>query len=420
MIIFHNPHTKNFFWQTFQDFIFKNIVTKKSAKYKYILDYLWKNNIKFGVFLDYKESSLPSFLRKKIFIKIETFFWLIIKNINPFYVKIIDNVDYINDNDIFFSFCLTTLDTEYHWIDNISDKKFIKIFHFTHFAQNTSLIAKNFERLKADFIIAENNLQNSDYFKKFFINYKKTIYTLPFVFNERFLNKISFNNRLNKCLATWTIIRIDNKYSFPEQFLDLSNFFKTNTLQPIRKEIYENKDKLKNEFDTLIQNTIEENHEPKKYTFLEKIFNIIKIIIFWWKHNYYSIDIVEKYNNYKMFINWEEINDLPWIWFVEWMACWCAYIGKIDPMYTDIWLIPGIHYIWHNWTLENIIEKIKYYQEHSDELEKIANNWYKYVIENFNWEIVAKKFIEDLEKLHINFSKNNNKDNLDFKCSFIK
>lgn len=410
MLIFNNPHTKNFFWQTVADFILRNNISKRSQKYKYILDYLWKNNLNFWLFINYQESSLPNFMKNKILLKLEIYLWLLIKKINPFRVKLYDNLNEINKSDIFFSFSLKILDTEYNWIDDITNKDFIKLFHFTHYVQNTSLIEKNFSRLKWDFIIAENNLSNSKYFKYFFKNYQKNVYTLPFTFGNRYKNINDFKNRKNLCISVWAVINI-NDYKW--LFEDFYSFYNTDTLQPIRKEVLDKEKELFAYIDTI-------NSEFKveyKWDFLNKI----KKLLFWMKHSYFKFDIVKKFNNYKMFLCWEEINDLPWIWFIEWMACWCAYIWKIDSMYTDLWFIPWIHYIWHNWTLEDIIEKISYYQKNESELEKIAKRWYEYVIENFSWDRVADIFYKDLLKLSEDY-KNSwyVKNNLKFNCSFIK
>lgn len=417
MIIFHNPHTKIGFWQTFADFIYRSNISKKSQKYKYLLDYLNKNNIKFVIYLDYCDSSLPIFLRKRFFIYIELLIWIFLKKLNPFNIKIISNIDDIKIDDIFFSFSWTTLDTEYNWVNKISNKEFLKIFHLTHIHQSTSIIAKNFNKLNVDFGIAENNLKNSDYFRYFLKNYKKDIYTLPFCFDENKYKKyIPFNERNSKALSTWAIINI---FDYPNLFNDFYSFYKIDTLQPIRKEILVKSEEFKNYIDVISQIFHVDNEA--NYNLIKKLIKKFKRIILWSKNNYFNFDIVKKLNEYKMFINWEEKVWLPSIWFVEWMACWSAYIWLNNSMYNDLWLIPGYHYITYDWTTNDIINKINYYQENNEELEKIAENWYNFVHENFTWDLIAKKFYWDLLKLTQSFKQNwYSKKNLNFNCSFIK
>lgn len=407
-LIFHNPHNKVFFGQTLIDFIIRNNLSKKSQKYKYILDFFWEKKIKFWIYLDYKWSSLPVFLQRPIFIKIEVFFWLLLKKINPVNVKIMDHVDQMKKDDIFFSFSLTTLDTDYHGIDTIVNKNIIKLFHFTHYVQNTSLIAKNFERLEWDFIIAENNLKNSTYFNHFFKRYNRNVYTLPFTYGKRYKNKIEFKERQNKCLSVGAVINTDD---YKNLFSDFSSFYSSDTLQPLRKQILNKIDKYSKYIDT-----VNSSFKPQILSTFQKI----KKIIFGFKYDYFKFDMVAKFNQYKMFMCWEELWDMPWIWFVEWMACWCAYLWKHDSMYTDLWLIPWVHYISHNGSLEDILEKVKYYQTHSDELDQIATAWSLFVQEHFSWPIVAQKFYDDLIALNKNLTLNHyHKDKFIFNSSFI-
>lgn len=405
-LILHNPHARISFWQTIKDFIIRNNMPKKANKYQYLLDFLWKKKIKFWIYLDYKDSSLPTFLHKQIFIKIEVFFRLLMKRINPLRVQIIDKVKQLRKDDIFLSFSLTTLDTDYHGIDAISDQNFIKIFHFTHYNQNTSLIAKNFERLKWDFIIAENNLKKSDYFNNFFKYFSKEVYTLPFTYGKRYNNTKPFDKRRNMCLSVGAIINIKD---YKGLFDDFTYFYHTDTIQPLRKEILNDMDKITDYIETA-----NANFKTDK----SSIWGKIKKIIFWYKHTYFKFDMVEKFNQYKMFVCGEELGDLPGIWFVEWMACGSAYIGKIHTMYTDLGLVPWVHYIWYNGTLKDVIEKIKYYQEHEEELEKIAKNGYEFVKNRLSWEVVAENFYNDLVTLNKALVANNyNKEKLVFTSS---
>ena len=55
------------------------------------------------------------------------------------------------------------------------------------------------------------------------------------------------------------------------------------------------------------------------------------------------------------------LNTMDCLGFVEGMACGSAYIGLDDPMYKDIGLIPGKHYITYDGTLEDLKSKIAYY-----------------------------------------------------------
>jgi spore maturation protein CgeB len=67
-------------------------------------------------------------------------------------------------------------------------------------------------------------------------------------------------------------------------------------------------------------------------------------------------------------------------------------------MYQDLGLVDGIHYIGYDGTLDDLIFKIRYYQKHEEELERIASNGYNFVIQNFNEEKVASDFFAALHE----------------------
>ena len=113
---------------------------------------------------------------------------------------------------------------------------------------------------------------------------------------------------------------------------------------------------------------------------------------------YYSFDMVEKFNDYKMCIVGEEIIGLPGIGFVEGMACGCAYIGQTIGYYEDYGLKEGVHYIGYDGSLDDLKAKISYYQqpEHQKELETIAKNGCEYVRSHFNGKAAAESLLNNL------------------------
>lgn len=414
-IVLHNPHTNFHFGNTVQNYIFR---IKSFKKYKYFIDFLRKEDKKYQIFVDGK-SSFPTYISKIIPVKLEVFLWAIINGINPMQLSIISNLDDIEDDSIFLSFALEGLGGKDETLLKLRKKKFLKIFHLTHYVQNSSKVAENFKFCKGDFLIAENNLfKNSEYFRKLFLFYKKDVYFLPFVFQKKFVKYKDFTKRINKCLATGTIIKIREFEINSKIFQDFYNFFKILTLHPMRVEIYNKKNTMK----TLIDSYIANFWENKRMSWEKVNSPIIRWYmrfynaIFATKREYLNFDIVEKYNNYKMFISPEEINDLPGIGFVEGMASGSAYIGKIDPMYTDLGLIPGKHYIGYNGNLEDLKNKIFYYQKNQNKLERIAQEGYEFVTKNLNGEVVACTFWADLDKLGKNFKKQGRR-GLKFKSS---
>ena len=113
---------------------------------------------------------------------------------------------------------------------------------------------------------------------------------------------------------------------------------------------------------------------------------------------YYSFNMVEKFNDYKMCLVGEEIMGIPGVGFVEGMACGCAYIGQNKGYYEDYGMQEGVHYIGYDGTIENLKAKISYYQmpEHQEELEHIAKTGCEFVRKNFCGSVIAERLMNAL------------------------
>jgi hypothetical protein len=401
-LILHNPHVE--IW--YKTPLYHAITKRKSVeKYSFLIDYCVESKIDFAFYIDKLNSSIPNQkFRRLIPPMLEFFLWTLINRINPFAIKVITDISNLKGDDIIFSFIygnFTIYGNKFNTtpelvIQNLAKTKAYKAIHLTHFMYNISLGARNIKDANVDLFIAENNLfKNSGFFRHYFPWYTKNVYAMPFVFKERFKNTTPFSNRKNKAIATGTItFMMDDK--------DFVDYFHHTKVHPMRSEIYFNQGTIRDQIDSYISDITEgKKIIPTKKTDnpFKKLYVMFYHDFFFKQKKYFSFDIVQKYNEYKMFIVPEEVNDLPGIGFVEGMACGSAYLGISDPMYKDIGLIDGIHYIGYNGTLPDLIEMIKYYQNHPDKLEKIANQGCEYVRSNFNGKTVAEKLIKDLQML---------------------
>lgn len=402
-IVFHNPHTDQWFKRPLNYLVTR---TNSVDKYSFIFNYIYKREKIIYVYLDKSNclvyGSIISILRKNIPPRIEFYLWVLTNRLNPFKFRIIKNIENLKKNDILLSFIIshfTNLSGKFNTSRKyltacFSKTKAYKVVHLSHYGYNASIGSENTKKAEINLFVAENNLsKNSPFFKHFFDWYKKDVYMLPFVPKERFKNIKKFNERKNKAIATGTLTLplIDN---------DFTGFYGNGILQPMRFKIYKNKEKILSCIDSYIAN-IEENKVNHNITsntfFLSKLINTIYSRFSLKQKKYFSFNIVQKYNEYKMFIVPEEVIGLPGIGFVEGMLCGAAFIGIEDPMYKDIGLIAGINYIGYDGTLGDLVNKIRFYQQNNEKLEKIANAGYLFVQSNFNKENVMKKFLKYLE-----------------------
>lgn len=270
-----------------------------------------------------------------------------------------------------------------------------KAFSMIHFGQNEEWMSRLMKSLNVDVIFNESNLKKySEMFQKYYPWYKKDMIVHPFVFQERFKSIKPFAERENKLFTTGTVTYKDNPY-----FISV---YGDPCVQPIRKMMKVHGP----EYPELIYSTCSDYTEDAKTQQLPANANIFRRMwySFYYKTHasqqkkYYSFDMVEMFNKYKMCLVGEEILGVPGIGAIEGMACGCAMLGLNTGMYEEYGLKEGVHYIGHNGTLEDILEKIRYWQkpENQQKLEEIAKAGCEYVRANFNASAVAEQLYNKL------------------------
>lgn len=406
-IVLHNPHT---LW--YKRTVGSVITSRRSVdKYEPFFDYLYNKTEKLCVFLDNS-----SFTKHKRFYKIPVLFnfflWTLINRLNIFKFDIFLNSSSLEEDHLIFTFIYENFTNETsiftvprkRILDNFRRMKCLKAVHLSHYGYNTNLGSENCRYIGLDYFVAENNLyRNSDFFNCQFNWYQKDVAILPFIPGKRFTVNKAFHKRKNMALATGTLTP-------PITDLNFVDFFNTDILQPMRLKLYENQDFLKNQVDCMISKVENVNRQKNNFAIkmTAKMRGLSRLLFFLIKkngYNYYGKDrayfqsnIVDLYNDYRMFINPEEIINLPAIGFIEGMACGSVYIGLRDKMYMDIGMEDGVHYIGYDGTIEDLKLKIEYYQLHEKELEIIANNSLEFVRHKLNANKVFSNFIDNLAK----------------------
>lgn len=280
----------------------------------------------------------------------------------------------------------------YRAMSEVNAFKALSMLHF-HGFRNEDAIIKD---ANISCFFCEVDLQaNCELFRRYY-HIDKPWVTHPYVFAERFQNKVPFSERKNMAFATGTIT-----YKHHEEFIST---YGDPCDQPTRKQIKDNPEYFKDTAFCTSSDYLEDNagKEIKSSDLFpvkiyKKIYNRTHVGK---QKKYYSFDMVEAFNSYKMCIVGEEIYGIPGIGFVEGMACGCAYIGQDLIAYRDWGLIPGVHFITYDGTKEDLKRVIEYYQmdEHQDELEQIAKAGCEYVRNYFNGDAIAEKLLGDLQK----------------------
>lgn len=391
-VIFINLHTSWMLVRNSQVIYFK---TSAALKHRYILDYLLNSNeyevcnyiTEHGFSLVPSDGGILNKLHCLRFLENQN---ILKKNgINPKKITILTKVDEIRPDDIVILYNIMGK-SNYEVAGNINAFKALSMLHFHGRKQENEFMEK------ADFQCYFNEVdlsKSSELFQKFY-HVKRPWIVIPFVFAERFQNIKPFKERQNKCFSTGTIT-----YKEHEEFISV---YGDPCDQPARKFVKDDPEYFKDTVDCYSSDYLEDN-AGKKYVegenyfirMYKKIYNLTHV---GQQKRYFSFNMVEKFNDYKMHLLGEEILGVPGIGYVEGMACGSAYIGLDSPMYRDLGLIPGIHYISYDGTKEGLRKTVEYWQkaENQEELEQIAQRGCTFVRENFNGKKVAEKLMSEL------------------------
>ena len=393
-IVFINLHANEFLVKTMSKYIWKQSC---AFKHKYFFDYLLNhpdvevcNYINDDGFTLAK--SLPNpimwFLRKLRFAENRFVMW---KNgISRKQIKVISKTE-IRQDDIVIGY--RHVPSSLTDMGDINAFKAISMIHFHGEETDSKLI----ENASPDVLFNESDLStHSEIFKKCYSWYKGEFIVHPFVASQRFDRFKPFSERENRCFSTGTITYKEHK-EFIEVYGDSCD-------QPTRKQILVNADDLK-PFVACYNSDYLEDTDMKKYLPTDNKLEHYRKVFYNMRNTgkqkkYFSFNMVEKFNDFKMCLIGEEILGVPGIGFVEGMACGCAYIGQSNGYYEDYGMVEGVHYIGYDGTLDGLKYKISYYQqlEHQDELERIAKAGYEFAHTHFVGDVVAKELLEKLQK----------------------
>lgn len=392
-IVFVNLHANEFLVKTLNKFIWKQSC---AFKHKYFLDYLLANpNVEVCNYINRDGFTLVKSFPEIIMKLLRPFrFWenrYVLKNngISKKKVKVLKKLDEIRPDDIVIGYrhvsCSLTD------MDKIDAFKVIHMIHF-HGEQSDSDIIR---KANPDFLINECDLsRTSEIFRKYYSWYKNKFIVHPFVAASRFELKKPFEDRERKCFSTGTIT-----YKKHKEFLDV---YKDSCDQPTRKQILENAKDL-DSWCVCYNSEYLEDTDMKPYLHSDNFFQHYYKVWYNLTHTghqnkYFSFNMVDKFNEFQMCLIGEEILGVPGIGFVEGMSCGCAYIGQKIGYYEDLGMVEGVHYIGYDGTLDDLKEKIRYYQkpEHQEELKSIAHNGYMFAHEHFRGVSVAEKLLDKL------------------------
>lgn len=392
-VIFVNLHSDWMLLRVAMVYVFKySAAIKHGYLLKYLLDhpkeYQVCNYINDRGFSLYTNGNSKFMKILNLFSTIENKITLKKNDIKPSLIPILKDPSEIREDDIVIAYNVCNEE-----LRGLKDVKAFKALSMLHFHGRKDEDSKIKEAGINCFFNEVDLSKSSEIFKRFYHTDLPWI-VHPFVFAERFQNLKPFKERKNKCFSTGTIT-----YKKHPEFISV---YGDPCDQPARKFVKDNPDFFKETVDCYSFDYLEDNpgktikpNDSSIIKLYKKLYNRTHVGK---QKNYFSFNMVEKFNEYKMHLLGEEILGVPGIGYVEGMACGSAYIGLDSPMYRDLGLIPGVHYISYDGTKEGLRRTVEYWQkpENQDELENIANCGCDYVHKNFCGDKVAKLIIDEL------------------------
>lgn len=398
--VFVNLHKNSTYMRTLRIMISGS---NSACKRRYILDYFINNNISVVNLITKNGCGLPSNIRYKIhnyhFIKCEAEYVFKKNNIPKGKIKNIIDPSEIRQDDIVL-YSGTFLPEQF---DNVSEVHGVKIVDHIHFYGNKEK-AESLKKCGLQYYLFDVDLKKySKLYQRNFSWFNGGYIMLPLTYQARFCVKTNFSGRKNKALAMGTL----TKASFP----DFIEAYGSEYYQPHRKMILDEADNFPEELDSYISEYIENQiktiseKDSKINRTMKRLYNFYHIGR---QKSYFSFNMVDKYNEYKMFICPEDVNGSYGVGTIEGMACGCAMIGWNYGAFEDMGMVAGKHYISYDGTMEDLIRKIRYYQEpdNQKELEQIAKMGSDFVRKNFSEQNVAQNILRVLTEISENERKN--------------
>lgn len=233
-------------------------------------------------------------------------------------------------------------------------------------------------------VLLENNIQyvmgyNShdlydDFFKHHFKEWDGKVIPVPFGYNDiRFSDQKSWNERENKVIALGSVNPVADRLCIHD-LAKYKEFYKNEKFtHKWRRMLWENKSMLIGQMDSLLP------EYPKTKDF--------------------DYNIVQKYNDYKMFTSGESILNYPSVKTFEGMACGSVLVCSDHPCYKDLGLVDGVNCIMHKqYDIDDFQRKVFHYQSNEDELKRIAENGKKFVEEFYNPSRIAQNLFFKLTR----------------------
>ncbi|MBN4067474.1 glycosyltransferase family 1 protein [Simkania negevensis] len=243
----------------------------------------------------------------------------------------------------------------------------LKVYHLMDYVFQADRCKKNLVDAGVDYVMGyTDHGKYCPFFHKHYPQYIDKVIPVPFGFGERFQRTVPFQERKQKVIAAGSVNPVrDPMVKNPDDLKEYTTFYQDEEwTHRWRRKLAENTIPLQSMMESVLPQF------PKTKDF--------------------SYDVVSLFNQYQMFANDEGLLAFPPARTYEGAAVGCTMIAAHHPCYTDLGFEDGVNCILHNpLDLDDFKERTVYYQEHQNELERIAEAGYNLVTSRYTHEKVA-------------------------------
>jgi len=255
----------------------------------------------------------------------------------------------------------------------------LKVYHVNDYFWNQpgTQLNKYLTSVGVDYLMGySSHDKHCEYFQCTFGDYLGKVIPVPFGFQDRFSSKVNFNDRKNKCVALGSVNHLRpldaNQYNYRESadfFPDEAWFHKFRRLLVLNHA----------EMSTILDSMLPVFPEMKDFRY----------------------DIVDKFNEYKMFVSCESIFNFPPAKTFEGPACGAALICADHECNREYGFKDQLNCImYHPYDIDDLKDKIIYYMDNCSDLSRIQQNGEEFVRLNYSHEKVANRLYTSIRKIY--------------------
>lgn len=345
-MIIYNPHVDDFLAEPLQ---FRLLKRRALKKYGFLFNEARSNGTEVRVLIDGTASGLipealfqffPRWIRI-ILSNIEFMLW---KHINGFGSEVTRvDIPQVQVEEVLLAFSYKAATGRF----SLRKTTFLRyskvIFHLSHYFLATSEKATNIRTLPNAYLAGDSDITEIAYFQSYFNWYKKPFLVLPFSVGSRFSNIQPWLARNPKAVATGSFHDLSQEQP-ARKYYDFINATGSTTYHPVRLALYQASNRLADWVHCKVSPY--RDYGRSKLSKLVAHFNVAQ-------RQYFSINIVELYNQHRYAVVGEELSGFPALGALEAMACGCVLIAQ-PQYYVGLGFEPGDHYLPYDGSIDQL------------------------------------------------------------------